>query len=115
MNTMKEDLKTILFMGLGVLAETNDKMKEVSDDLYKKGKELYEKGVIANEELKHKINEAMKENVTVVNVNNNTSKDDILKNIENLSDEDRDELFSVLSKKGWSCEKCKDGDANKAD
>lgn len=99
---MKEDLKTILFVGLGALSETNDKMKEVGDGLYKKGKELYEKGVIANEELKRNINEAMKENVTVVNVSNNTSKDDILKNIEKLSEKDRKDLMKSLNKLGWN-------------
>lgn len=110
---MREDLKTILFMGLGALAETNDKMKEVSDDLYKKGKDLYEKGVIANEELKHKINEAMKENGTCEIKKEKASKEDILKNIENLSQEEREELLKLLGKKGWSCEKQKDGKGNK--
>ncbi len=109
---MKENLETILFMGLGVLSETNDKVKEVSNHFYQKGKDLYEKGVIANEELKHKISEVVKESVTVVNIDNNTSKEDILKNIENLSSEERKELINILNKKGWSCEKRENGEGN---
>lgn len=93
---MKEDLKTIFYIGLGAISETNDKMKEVKDNLYDKGKELYEKGLIANEELKHNINEAMKERVTVVNAN--TSKEDILKNINALSEEDKASLIKELNK-----------------
>ena len=92
---MKEDLKTVLFMGLGALAETNEKMKDVKDSLYTRGKEWYEKGVIANEELKHNINEAMKERVTVVNVNSN-KKEDIIDAISNMSDEDKEEILKSI-------------------
>lgn len=92
---MKEDLKTVLFMGLGALAETNEKMKDVKDSLYTRGKELYEKGVIANEELKHNINEAMKERVTVVNVNSN-KKEDIIDAISNMSDEYKEEILKSI-------------------
>ncbi len=99
---MKEDLKTILYMGLGVLSETNEKIKSVKDDLYNKGKELYEKGVIANEELKHNINEAMKDRVTVVNVNSKDSKEDILESFNKLSDSEKKELLKALNKKGWN-------------
>lgn len=99
---MKEDLKTIFYMGLGAISETNEKMKEVKEDLYARGKELYEKGIIANEELKRNISETMKENVTVVNVNTNETKEDILKNIAKLSEQDREDLINTLHKKGWT-------------
>ena len=46
---MKEDIKKILLMGLGAMSLTNEKAKELKDDLLKKGQELYEKGSIANE------------------------------------------------------------------
>lgn len=92
---MKEDLKTVLFMGLGALSETNDKMKEVKDHLYTRGKELYEKGVIANEELKHNIHEAMKENVTVVDVHS-TTKDDVLEAVRHMSASEREEILKIL-------------------
>lgn len=99
---MKEDLKTILFVGLGAISETSEKAKEISDNLYNKGKELYEKGVIANEELKHKINDVVKENVTVVNVNVNNSMEDILNSIDALNLEEKKELLKALNKKGWA-------------
>ena len=53
-------------MGLGAMSLTNEKAKELKEELLKKGQELYEKGAVANEELKHNINEAIKDRVTVV-------------------------------------------------
>ena len=47
---MIEDLKTIFYVGLGALSETNDKFKTIKSELYNRGKELYEKGIVANEE-----------------------------------------------------------------
>ena len=99
---MKEDLKTILYVGLGALSETNEKISDVKDDLYTKGKELYEKGIIANEELKHNISEAIKERVTVVNVNKSDSKVELLKKIDKLSQEDKREILESLSKEEWN-------------
>lgn len=98
---MKEDLKTILYVGLGALSETNEKISDVKDDLYTKGKELYEKGIIANEELKHNISEAIKERVTVVNINKSDSKEELLKKIDKLSQEDKREILKALSKEEW--------------
>lgn len=111
---MKEDLKTIFYMGLGAISMTNDKAKEMKNELYEKGKELYDKGVIANEELKHNIHEAMKENVTVVNVEtSNTTKETIIKNIEKLNDKERKELIKELNKKGWNDNNGKGANTNK--
>ena len=52
---MKEDLKNIILMGLGAMSLTNDKAHELKDELLKRGKDAYEKGRVANEELKHNI------------------------------------------------------------
>lgn len=99
---MKEDLKTIFYVGLGALSETGDKVKNIKDELYNKGKELYEKGLVANEELKHNMKEVMKDRVTVVNVNVGNSKDDLIKSFDDLSEEDKKEVLKVLNKKGWN-------------
>ena len=95
---MKEDLKKIFYMGLGAMSLTNEKAKELKEELLKKGEELYEKGAVANEELKHNINEAMKERITVVKVEDVT-KESILENLDKLSDEDKAEILKALSKK----------------
>ena len=95
---MKEDLKKIFYMGLGAMSLTNEKAKALKEELLKKGEELYEKGAVANEELKHNINEAMKERITVVKVEDVT-KDSILENLDKLSDADKEEILKALSKK----------------
>lgn len=99
---MNEDLKKIFYTGLGVLSEASDKMKETGENFYNKGKELYEKGIIANEELKHKINEVIKDNVTIVEINNGNTKDDILRDISKLSEDEQKELRNILNKKEWA-------------
>lgn len=96
---MKEDLKKIFYMGLGAMSLTNEKAKELKEELLKKGEELYEKGTVANEELKHNINEAMKERITVVNVKEEVTKESILENLDKLSEKDKEEILKALSKK----------------
>ena len=86
-------------MGLGVMSLTNEKAKELKEELLKKGSELYEKGKVVNEELKHNIEEKMKENITVVYETKDFSKDDILKKIKDMSEEDKKELMSALKDK----------------
>lgn len=96
---MKEDLKNIILMGLGVMSLTNEKAQDLKKELLEKGSELYEKGKVANEELKHNIQEKMKENVTVVYEKSEVTKDDIIETIKNLSEEDKKEIMNVLKEK----------------
>ena len=99
---MKEDIKKILLMGLGAMSLTNEKAKELKDDLLKKGQELYEKGSIANEELKHNIKEVMKENVTVITETAEVTSDDIIDTLDSLSEEERTKILEEIEKKGWN-------------
>ena len=96
---MKEELKNVILMGLGVMSLTNEKAKELKEELLKKGSELYEKGKVANEELKHNIEEKMKENITVVYETKDFSKEYILEKIKDMSEEDKKELMSALKDK----------------
>lgn len=96
---MKEDLKNIILMGLGVMSLTNEKAQDLKKELLEKGSELYEKGKVANEELKHNIQEKMKENVTVVYEKSEVTKDDIIDSIKNLSEEDKKEIMNALKEK----------------
>ena len=96
---MKEELKNIILMGLGVMSLTNEKAKELREELLKKGSELYEKGKVANEELKHNIEEKMKKNITVVYETKDFTKDDILAKVKDMSEEDKKELMAALKEK----------------
>ena len=90
---MKEDFKNIILMGLGAMSLTTEKAQEMKKELLKKGEE------VANEELKHNIEEKIKENVTVVYQTPDLSKEDLAKKIQELSDEDKKEIMDLLKDK----------------
>lgn len=94
---MKETLENVFLMGLGALAMTSERASELKEELLKKGEEAYKNGKALNEELKHNISEKIKENVTVV-VNPEMTKEDLAKEIEKLSDEDKKEMLNLLKK-----------------
>ena len=96
---MKAELKNIILMGLGVMSLTNEKAKELRSELLKKGSELYEKGKIANEELKHNIEQKIKENVTVVYEKKDVTKEDILDRINEMTPEEKKEIMNLLKDK----------------
>ena len=52
MTTLSEGLKTIFLAGVGAVAVTAEKSKEIIDDLVKKGELTMEQGKVLNEELK---------------------------------------------------------------
>lgn len=93
---MKEDFKNIILMGLGAMSLTNEKARELKEELLKKGEEVYEKGKVANEELKHNIEQKIKDNVTVVYTSSELSKEDLAKKIKELSAEDKKEIMDLL-------------------
>lgn len=97
---MKEDLKNIFLMGLGAMSMTSDKALELKEDLKKKGQLAYQRGVIVNEELKHNLKDKMKDNVTVVV--ENMDKEEILRQIESLSDTEKKEIIDALTNKKMS-------------
>ena len=54
-----------LAAGVGVAAVTKEKGADVLDELVKKGELTIEQGKVLNEELKHNIKDAIRENVTL--------------------------------------------------
>lgn len=65
MDNLGESLKKVMLAGVGALATTAEKSKEILDDLVKRGELTVEQGKVLNEELKHNVKKAVKENVTV--------------------------------------------------
>lgn len=95
---MKEDLKNILLMGLGAMSLTSEKAKELKEELLEKGTKVYEDGKVANEELKHNIEKKIKENVTVIVEEKELSKEDLVKKINNMTSEEKEEILKLLKK-----------------
>ena len=65
MANLEDELKRILLAGLGAVAVTAEKAKEMIEDLVKKGELTVEQGKVLNQELRHNIKKTVKENVNV--------------------------------------------------
>ena len=96
---MKETLENIMLMGLGAMAMTSGKAKDLKEGLLKERKQAYKEGEALNEELKHKINEKMKESVTISVKKTEITKDDIINEIDKLSEEEKKEILKVIRAK----------------
>ena len=79
MNNISDDLKKVMLAGIGALATTAEKSKEVVDQLVKKGELTIEQGKVLNEELKHDIKNKLR---TPANAQ------DIEKDVEKLNSEE---------------------------
>lgn len=60
-----ENIKKLLLAGIGAVATTAEKSKELLDDMVEKGELTVEQGKVLNEELKHNIKKTVKENINV--------------------------------------------------
>ena len=65
MDGLGENLKKVMLAGVGTVAVTAEKSKELLDEMVKKGELTVEQGKVLNEELKHNIRQTMKEKVNV--------------------------------------------------
>jgi len=59
--SISEDLKKVVLTGIGAVAVTYEKGKEVIEQLVKKGEITVEQGKALSEELKHHMKDAVKE------------------------------------------------------
>ena len=87
MNNFNEDLKKVLLAGIGAVAVTAEKSKDVIEQLVRKGELTVEQGKVLNEELKHNVAEKLREPLTV---------DKISKDLEKVSDEDLEVLKAKI-------------------
>lgn len=87
MNNISDDLKKIMLAGIGAVAATAEKSKEVVDALVKKGELTVEQGKILNEELKHNIKEKLRTPADV---------EEISKDLEKVNKEDLSKLKAKI-------------------
>lgn len=65
MDQLSEGLRKLILAGIGAVAATKEKSEVILDELVKKGELTVEQGKVLNEELKHNIKDAIRENVTL--------------------------------------------------
>lgn len=99
---LNEDLKKLLLVGIGAVATTAEKSKEVVDNLVEKGELTVEQGKVLNEELKRNLNN-VKENFNKEKQNTNENNDEqvkdyIFNNVDKLSKEEIAILKAKLMK-----------------
>lgn len=83
MENLGDSMKKILLAGIGAVAVTTEKSKEILDEMVKKGELTVEQGKALNEELKHNIKKTVKEKVNV--------------SVKASSPEELDELLSAMT------------------
>ena len=96
---VSENIRKLIMAGIGAVSMTAEKSQEVLEQLAKKGEEAVNQGKEINEQLRHDVKEAIKENVTVVE-QKPADKDSILSALEGLSDEERKEILEKLHSLG---------------
>ena len=63
MDSFGENVKKLLLAGIGAVAVTAEKSKDLLDEMVEKGELTVEQGKVLNEELKHNIKKTVKEKV----------------------------------------------------
>lgn len=84
MSNLSDELRKVFLFGVGAIAKTNEKSKEIIDELIEKGALTVEQGKNLNEELKHNLQEKIIEKEKELN----SELISQIKDMKNLSDED---------------------------
>ena len=90
-----DGLKKLLLAGVGTVAVTAEKSKEILDELVKKGELTVEQGKVLNQELKNNIKETIKTKTTPAP---KAPKEDIKDTLAKLSPEQLAELKEQILK-----------------
>ena len=107
MERLTDGLKKILLAGIGTVAVTAEKSKDVLDELVKKGELTVEQGKVLNEELKHNIKKTVKDNVNVAV--KASSPEELTELLGKMTPEQLEQLKEQLAK--METEKAVDGES----
>ena len=66
MDKLSDNLKKIFLAGIGAVAVTAEKSKDLLDEMVEKGELTVEQGKVLNEELKHNVKKTVKETVNAL-------------------------------------------------
>lgn len=95
MTNLSEDLRKLLMAGVGAVSTAAEKVPEALDTLAKRGEETLQQGKVLNEQLRHEIKQAVKENVTVVSAV--MDKEGVLDALHSLSPEELEEVSAKIA------------------
>ena len=95
-NILSDELKKVFLAGIGAVASTAERSKELIDELVKKGELTIDQGKVLNEELKHNIKSVIKDNAPSKCCKEKKSSS-IIDDIDKLSPEEIELLKAKLS------------------
>ena len=81
MDQLGESIRKLILAGIGAAAVTKEKSEGILKELVKKGELTVEQGKVLNEELKHNLKDAIRDNVTV-----NFVRPDVMDAVDNMTD-----------------------------
>ena len=93
MEKLGDGVKKVLLAGIGAVAVTAEKSRELLDEMVKKGELTVEQGKVLNEELKHNIKKTVEENVK------NTEKADPVEELDELLEKMTPEQIEALKER----------------
>lgn len=96
MEKIGEGMKKILLAGIGAVAITAEKSKEILDEMVEKGELTVEQGKVLNEELKHNIKKTVKEKM---NVSDCSAADEMESLLAKMTPEEIEALKEKISMK----------------
>ena len=94
-----DSMKKIMLAGIGAVAVTAEKSKELVDELVVKGELTVEQGKVLNEELKHKVKDTIKDNVHIQIVqpeNKTPAAEHVISQMENYTPEELNAIRQKL-------------------
>lgn len=86
-NTIGDDMKKVLLAGLGAVATTVEKSKELVEQLAKKGEITWEQGKALNEELTQKMKKTFDEKVAPIFAESKTKVDEVVDHLRTMTKE----------------------------
>lgn len=105
MEKFSDNIKKVILAGIGAVAVTAEKSKDLLDEMVEKGELTVEQGKVLNEELKHNIKKTVKEKV---NAARPASAEELSELLDKMTPEQIAALKEQISKK----EAASDGNAS---
>ena len=99
MEKFSDNIKKVILAGIGAVAVTAEKSKDLLDEMVEKGELTVEQGKVLNEELKHNIKKTAKETADKKEADKTVSDSDISDLISRMTPEQLAALKEKLAEK----------------
>ena len=99
MEKFSDNIKKVILAGIGAVAVTAEKSKDLLDEMVEKGELTVEQGKVLNEELKHNIKKTVKETTEKKEADKSVSDSDISDLLSRMTPEQIAALKEQLSDK----------------